>query len=269
MKTTTILLALLVAGCGATGGGASFDLSPAPKKVEVTPAETSSAEVGVVSLISDAIASLDLTSDQNRALTGLVSDMQEKHARVQDARKQLSMDMATSVESGGVDENALEADAQALGKARADMAPAEGHALEELHRILTPDQRKKVAAAMLARADKLPTDDATSRYGNWRSDLEISIEQDQKIQPKLDAETSITTSARAEHDAWQSRLRATAAAFPQEQFSASTYLDPDVAKTTVARVRRVIAFLKVVVPLLNEKQQKLAAQNLRAEVGVK
>jgi len=265
----TILLALALAGCGATGKGVNFDVTPTPPKVEVVRAEVSSPEVGVVSLISDAISELDLTPDQNRALTGLVSQISERHERVQEMRKQLSLDMAKSVESGGVDEATLQADAEALGKARAEFAPDDGKSLEELHRILTPDQRKKFATALAARADKLPTDDAQTRYGNWRSDLEIDINQDQRISPKLDADTASTASAKAERDAWRDRLRATAAAFAQDQFSAAPYLDPDVVKTTEERVRRVIAFMKIVVPELTPKQQQLAADNLRAEVGVK
>jgi hypothetical protein len=64
-------------------------------------------------------------------------------------------------------------------------------------------------------------------------------------------------------------LRDTAAAFDKEAFSASSYVDPDVEKTTVERVRRVTTFLKLIVPELTQKQLAAAAENLRAEAGAK
>ena len=175
--------------------------------------------------------------------------------------------MAASVNAGVIDDKTLEFDARKLGKARAEVAPADGKALEDLHRILGPAQRKQFATALAARAETLPTDDASTRYGNWRTDLEITVIQNEKIEPQLNDEPTIAPSAKAEREAWQKRLRDTAAAFEKESFSASTYVDPDVEKTTVERVRRVTAFLKLIVPELTQKQLAAAAENLRAEAG--
>lgn len=267
VKIAQALLVTFLTACGATNGGARFDLTPAPAAPEVSTARASSPEVGVVSLISDAIANLNLSQDQNNQLSALVHQVDERHHNVQDQRKQLSLDMASAVETGNVDEKALMADAKNLGQQRAEFAAADGQALEELHRILTPEQRKRFADGVRARAEKLPTDDAQTRYGNWRSDLDISLEQNEKISPKLDAATDIGRSAQAEREAWQKRLRAMADDFEHDTFSAKSYLDPDVVGTTVERVRRVVAFLKIVVPVLTPKQQQVAATNLRAEVG--
>ncbi len=254
--------------CG-PGGGVNFDLTPTPKVHEVPAARPStSPEVGVAVLITDAISTVDLDKEQNRHLIALVREIGEHHQHVQEMRKALALDIASSVESGTIDEGALGADAANLGKARAEVAADDGKSLEELHRVLTPEQRKRVAAAILARIPNLPTDDGQARYGNWRSDLEISIVQNEKIAPKLDGDTSSTASARAERDAWAARLRATATEFEHEMFSAASYLDPEVIKTTIERVRRVTSFLKLVVPELTEKQRQRASENLRAEVGV-
>jgi hypothetical protein len=108
-----------------------------------------------------------------------------------------------------------------------------------------------------------------TRYGNWRSDLEITVIQNEKIEPKLNDEKTIAPSAKAELLAWQKRLRDTAAAFDKDAFSASVYVDPDAEKTTIERVRRVVVFLKLVVPELTQKQLAAAAENLRAEAGAK
>ena len=268
MRIPTVVL-LFVCACGAANGGARFDLTPPAPEPEVSTAQPSSPEVGVALLISDAIANLQLTTEQNAKCAGLVRELGDQHKEVQEARKTLSLDMASSVEAGSVDEGTLSRDAESLGKVRASVEPSDGHALEELHAALTPAQRKQFADGVRARAEKLPTDDAQTRYGQWRSDLDISLEQNEKISPQLDADGTSTKSAQAERDAWRDRLRKMASAFEQEKFSAASYEDPHVVQTTVERVRRVIAFLKIVVPVLDPKQRAEAAKNLRAEVGVK
>jgi Spy/CpxP family protein refolding chaperone len=262
-------VAVLLLGCGATNGGLRFDTTPAKPAPEIVTARTSSPEVGVIVLISDAMANLQLDHAQNDQLVQLVSSIKERHQRVEEMRKVLSLDMAASVAAGVIDGTTLDLDAKKLGSVRAEVAPADGKALEDLHRILTPAQRKQFATALAARAETLPIDDASTRYGNWRSDLEITVIQNEKIEPKLDGETTISPSAKAEREAWQRRLRDTAAAFDKEAFSASSYVDPDVEKTTVERVRRVTTFLKLIVPVLTQKQLAAAAENLRAEAGAK
>lgn len=264
-----VVLASILAGCGATNGGMRFDMTPSKPPPELTTARNSSPEVGVLSLMSDALANLQLDHDQNDQVVQLVTSIKEKHARVEEMRKVLSTDMAASVAAGVIDDKTLELDAQKLGTARAQTAPADGKALEDLHRILNPAQRKQFATALAARADNLPTDDAQMRYASWRSDLDITVIQNEKIEPKLTDEKTIGPSAKAEHDAWQKRLHDTASAFEQDHFSAASYVDPDVEKTTIERVHRVIVFLKLVVPELTQKQQNVAAENLRAEAGAK
>jgi hypothetical protein len=223
-----------------------FDATPAKPPPEIVTARNSSPEVGVLVLVSDALANLELDHAQNDQVVQLVTSTKEKHEHVEEMRKVLSMDMASSVAAGVIDDKTLELDAQKLGKARAEVAPIDGKALERLHDILTPAQRKRFATALAARAENLPMDDATTRYGQWRSDLEITVIQNEKIEPKLTDEPTIAPSAKVERDAWQKRLRDTAATFERDQFSASSYVDPDVEKTTIERVRRVVVFLKLV-----------------------
>lgn len=266
---TTSIAFVVCLGCGATNGGVRFDTTPGKPTPELTVARPSSPEVGVLALISDASANLQLDQSQNDQLVQLMTSIKEKHQRVEEMRKVLSTDMASSVAAGVIDDKTLELDAQKLGKARAEVVPIDGKALEDLHRVLTPAQRKKFATALAARADNLPIDDATTRYGAWRSDLEITVIQNEKIEPKLADEKTIGPSAAAEREAWRKRLRDTAAAFEKDTFSATIYIDPDAEKTTVERVRRVTTYLKLIVPNLTQKQLSAAAENLRAEAGAK
>jgi hypothetical protein len=265
----SVAVVAAIAACGATGGGMRFDLTPAPPTQDTTPTRPSTPEVGVVSMISDASASLELAKDQNTRVLALVHDLQDHHTRVEELKKRLALDIAASVEAGAIDEKGLRSDAEALGRARAEVAPVDAKGLEELHQILTSGQRKQFATALSAMADKLPNDDPHRRYSNWRSDLEISVDQKDKIEGKLDTDGSLVASANAEQEAWRRRLRATANDFTGDAYSAAAYSDPDVVATTIERVRRLAAFLNAVVPYLSPDQRKLAAANLRAEVGVR
>jgi hypothetical protein len=270
MKLIAIALAVVAAcgACGATGGGVRFDLTPPAPTQELAPTRPSTPDIGVVSMISDALASLHLSKDQEVQTAALVHSLQDHHAQVEEMRKRLSLDIAASVEAGAVDDKGLQRDAESLGHARLDMAPTDAKGLEELHGILTPEQRKQLAAALNAAADKLGLDDAQRRYSNWRSDLEISVDQNEKIEPKLDPDGSLAASARAEQEAWRRRLRASASDFTNDTYTATAYGDPNVVATTVERVRRLAVFLNAVIPYLRPKQLKTAAANLRAEVGV-
>jgi Spy/CpxP family protein refolding chaperone len=263
-----IAFVVVVAACGATGGGMRFDLTPPAPTQSLSPTRPSTPDIGVVSMISDAIASLDLTTDQNRQVAALVHNLQDRHAQVEEMRKRLSLDVAGSVEAGVVDDKGLRLDAESLGRARADVAPVDARGLEELHGILTPAQRKQFAVALGAAAGKLRSDDSQRRYGDWRSDLEISVVQNEKIEPKLDPDGSLAASAHAEQEAWARRLRATASDFANDAYTATAYGDPNVVATTVERVRRLAGFLNAVLPVLTPEQRKTAGANLRAEVGV-
>jgi Spy/CpxP family protein refolding chaperone len=260
--------AIAVAACGATGGGMRFDLTPPAPTQSLSPTRPSTPDIGVVSMISDAIASLDLTTDQNRQVAALLHNLQERHAQVEETRKRLSLDIAATVEAGAVDEKGLRLDAESLGRARADVAPTDAKGLEELHGILTPEQRKQFAAALNVAAGKVRSDDSQRRYGNWRSDLDITIVQNEKIEPRLDPDGSLAASARAEQEAWARRMRATASDFTNDAYTATANGDPDVVGSTVERVRRLTAFLNAVLPYLTPEQRKTAGANLRAEVGV-
>lgn len=259
---------LLVASCGATAEGVRFGAAPPPAAPDTAPPRASSPEVGVVVILGDAMAELSLEGAQRDRLVALLDGIKRDHRRSLDARAMMAIDMSRSVESALIDEKLLSLDAQNLGAARAAVAAADGKTLEELHRLLSPEQRKRFAASLSAKADKLRTDDLQSRLGVWRHDLEVTAEQEAKIAPKLEADTASAASARAEREAWRERLKKTAAEFERDAFTAAPYLDPDVEKTTVARIQRVIAFLKVVVPELTQPQLDRAGQIIRAEAGV-
>lgn len=258
-----------LAGCGAAGGGVRFGSADPPPTFEPpSPSRASTPEVGVLTLLSDALSSLALDQAQHERIAALTDEIKRRHRGALNNRTMLAVDTAASVEASAVDEARLVADADALGHARIEAGAGDGKALGELHALLRPEQRAKLSTALAAKADALRLDDFRSRYGLWRTDLRTTPEQDARIEPRLEADTASAESARAEREAWQKRVRSTAVAFKEPAFVATELFDPDPVATTVARIRRLVAFLKVVVPELTDEQRARAASFIRAEAGV-
>ena len=159
-------------------------------------------------------------------------------------------------------------DAKNLGDSRAAVAPDDVRALAELHALLDAGQRKAFGAALVARAERLKVDDAKSRLTTWSYDLRFEPAQRAAIEAKLTEDPTGDASARAEHDAWERRLRAAGAAFVDPAFDAEVYLDKEVVETTKARTRRLLTFLRVVLPELTKEQRERAATVIRSDVGL-
>lgn len=270
MRSFALVLSVIVmTACGATGEGIHFDNPPAlPAPPPKGPSHASTPEVGVISVIADALSELKLDDKQKATIQKSLDAVKKKHRASLDARAMLAIDMARCVESSLVDEKLLALDADNLGRERTAANRDDAKALEDLHAALTPDQRKQFAKGMEKKANDLRLDDFASRWGVWRNDLQITADQEAKILPKLQVETSADNAAKAERAEWQKRLRETSAQFAGDQFSAKTFVDPDPKATTVARIGRLIRFLVLVVPDLTEEQREHAASFIRSEAGV-
>jgi hypothetical protein len=262
-----LLVVAFVVGCGATGSGVRFgEPPPLATPAPTGPSRASSPDVGVIGVISDAMSELALDDAQQRDVVALLDETKKNHRPALDARAMLAIDMARSVETALVDERQLMADAATLGDARAAATPDDARTLEKLHAMLKPAQRIQFATGLRSKAESLRLDDFASRLGLWRSDIGITTDQAARIEPKLRAEHD--DSAQNERAAWQKRLRDTAAAFTGASFSGQPFVDPDARTTSVARIRRLVTFLKIVVPELTVEQQERAAKYIRAEAGV-
>jgi hypothetical protein len=159
-------------------------------------------------------------------------------------------------------------DAKNLGDARAAVAGDDARALGELHALMDASQRKAFAAALVARADHLKVDDTKSRVTTWSYDLRLADAQRAKIEAKLKDDPAGDASARAEHDAWDQRLRATAAGFGEASLQGDAFIDKNVVETTKARTARLVTFLRAVLPELEEEQRGRAAGIIRSDVGL-
>lgn len=263
------LVLLSAVACGATNGGVRFDTPPDKyQRAPDGPSHPSAQEVAIVGFVGDATSELKLSDEQRQHIDKLLGALSDKHAPALLARKLLSRDLASSVEADGLDESLLMLDAKNLGDARAAVAADDVSALAELHALMDPAQRKAFAAALVARADRLKVDDTKSRLATWSYDLRLDDAQRATIEAKLKDDPTGDASARAERDAWDQRLRATAAGFVEASFQGETFLDKNVVETTKARTARLLTFLKIILPELKKEQRERAAGVIRSDVGL-
>lgn len=268
-STVAGFLLFAAVGCGATNEGVRFDAPPAKyQRAPDGPSRPSAQEVAIVGFVGDATSELKLSDAQRSHVDTILSTLSATHSAALLARKILSRDLASNVEEGKLDESLLLLDAKNLGDARAAVAADDVKALAELHALMDPAQRKAFAAALVARADRLKVDDAKSRLGTWTYDLQLDEAQRAKIEAQLKDDPAGEASARAERDAWDQRLRATAAGFGDVSFQGDAFIDKNVVETTKARTARLLTFLRVVLPELKDKQRARAATIIRSDVGL-
>ena len=269
LRRSILVLCIPLVACGVTNGGVRFDNPPPEyRRGPDGPQHPSTQEVAIVSFVSDATAELKLNEAQSARIATISSALNEKHAAALAARRTLSVDLARCVDANALDEALLMLDAKNLGDSRAAVAPDDVRALAELHALLDAGQRKAFGAALVARAERLKVDDAKSRLTTWSYDLRFEPAQRAAIEAKLTEDPTGDASARAEHDAWERRLRAAGAAFVDPAFDAEVYLDKEVVETTKARTRRLLTVLRVVLPELTKEQRERAATVIRSDVGL-
>lgn len=269
LRTAAYLLPLVALACGATNGGIRFDNPPDQyQRAPDGPTHPSIQEVAIVTFVGDATSELNLDADQRKRVDAILETLNQKHAPALLARQILSVDLSRSVESGTLDEPLILLDAKNLGNARAAVAGDDVRALADLHALMNPAQRKAFGAALVARADHLKVDDTKSRLALWSSDLRFVPEQRARIEATLNDDPTGDASARAEHDTWDKRLRATAAAFGESSFHGDSFIDPNVVDTTTARTARFVTFLRAVLPELAKEQRERAAAVIRSDVGL-
>ncbi len=104
--------------------------------------------------IREIFGALDLRPEQQKAVRRLVSEAEERHAAVRDARRELMTKLADQIEKGRIDECALEQEIDRLAAAKARAKKGDRAAMDELHAILDPEQRNKFVDEMQKRLEK-------------------------------------------------------------------------------------------------------------------
>jgi Spy/CpxP family protein refolding chaperone len=269
LKRSLFVLALVTApalGCAAT---VSSEPAPAAQGA-TTVAPVATTAHGAVKFFGDALGDVPLTASQRAAVEQLASDADARHAQTRAARADLMTTVAAQVEAGQIDRTALQPKLDALTAAMQASQPADRAAFEQLHAILTPDQRTAFVGAVQSRVSAR-VGQAHGKHGlhPWAADLNLSDDQKAQIKAAMMQRFQAAghegrfDGAGAKHDGEQVMQ-----AFTQDRFVMNEVAPPhDVGRMVSKGSEHILGLAEVALPILTPQQRTLAAQKLREKAA--
>jgi len=272
LSRTLAPIALLFATATATANigcaGTVSSEPPASADTATTRAPVAVSAHGPVKFFGEALGDVPLTATQRTAIEQLASDAESRHAQVRAAGKDLMMTLAAQVDAGALDRAALKPKLDALSTALQSVQPADRAAFEQLHAVLTSDQRSAFVDAVQAhKQDHMSQFKGKGGLKQWAADLQLT--DDQKAQIKAAIMQAMAAHKAEDHDDGAVRGakhpgEAVMAAFKQDTFVFDQVSPPkDVAQHVSRGSERFVGIVEVALPLLTPAQRTLAAQKLR------
>jgi Spy/CpxP family protein refolding chaperone len=222
-----------------------------------------------VKFAGDALGDVPLTISQRAAIESLATDSDSRHASARSAQHELTLALAAQVQVGQLDRATLQPQIDQLVAALRLAQPAERAALEQLHVILTPDQRVAFVDALQARMQQRMGGMWTSHpLQRWAADLKLTEAQRAEIKAGLrqrfeamhGGEEHAGLAGLAGHPHGQRVLEA----FRQDRFVLDEIAPAqDPAKRAARMSDRMFGLVETVLPILTPEQRAMAAQKIR------
>ena len=250
-------------GCS---GAVSTEAAVATPEGATTRSPVAQSTHGPLKRAGDALGDVPLTAAQRVTIEKLATDTEARHADARAARKDLVLAVAAQVQAGQIDRAALQPKVDALVAGLQKAQPADRAAFEQLHAVLTADQRTAFVDALQARiAERVGQVRDRHPLKQWAVDLGLS--EDQRTQIK-DAMKSRWQAARGEHDApWadaKERGAKVMGAFKQDRFVMDEVSPAvDVAAKAQKMSEHMLGVAEAALPVLKPPQRAIAAQKLR------
>ena len=257
----------LVAPALGCGGTVSTEAAAASPEMATTRGPVAQSAHGHLRLAGDALGDVPLTASQRGAIEKLATDSEARHADARAARQELVLAVAAQIQAGQIDRAALQPKIAALVAGIQKAQPADRAAFEQLHGLLTADQRVAFVDALEARIvervgqvrDKHP-------LKQWAVDLGLTEEQ--KAQIKDAMRQRWEAAAEGGHAApWaeaKERGAKVMGAFKQERFVMDEVAPAiDVAAKAQKMSEHMLGVAEAALPVLTPGQRAIAAQKLR------
>jgi Spy/CpxP family protein refolding chaperone len=261
-----LALTLAAPALGCSGGVTSEP--PTSAQAATTRAPVAQSTHGPLKLLGDAMGDVPLTAAQRAQVEQLATDAEARHADARAARQALVLALADQVQSGAVDRPALQPKIDALSAAIAKAQPADRSSLEQLHAVLTADQRTAFVDALEARIAEHKGKALESHpLKRWADDLKLSVDQRAQIMTAL--HDRFAKAAHGDHPehAWMEGAHhgeKVLAAFKQDRFVLDEVAPArDVSQAAAKMSDHVLGLAETVLPLLTADQRSLLAAKLR------
>lgn len=292
MRWASVPVLAWLAATGACGGGAQESATPATaaEATDVAPAGTaettydddSTAELrdhdrhhhhgGFAMFIAMSLDSLGTSPEEDATLAKIQADIRAKLQPAHDAEKNLMLTLADGVAAGNIDQGKVDAAVSQVSSAAAGVHDAVAASLNQLHDVLTPEQRAalvdKVEAHLHvwreANSDGQPTKDSREgRLAELQRSLALTPDQVEKVRASL--ASSMARGGEYDWKEGQASLEAFRTAFTSEHFDAKSLEMSGPANAHIATwgATRMSRFYEAVGPVLSADQRARLADILR------
>jgi Spy/CpxP family protein refolding chaperone len=252
-------------GCS---GSASTEPAVATPEAATTRAPVAQSTHGPLKLAGDALGDVPLTASQRAAIEQLATAAEARHAGTRAARKELVTAVAAQVQAGQLDRAALQPKIDALVAVLKAAQPADRAGFEQLHALLTADQRTAFVDALEARvSERIGQVRHKHPLEQWAEDLGLTSDQRSQIKDAMKQQRQATGAPGHDGAPWEEAKEHGAkvmAAFKQERFVMDEVSPAaDVAAKAQKMSDHMLGLAQVVLPVLTPQQRAIAAQKLR------
>jgi Spy/CpxP family protein refolding chaperone len=262
-----LTLAVPALGCS---GSASTEPAVATPEAATTRAPVAQSTHGPLKLAGDALGDVPLTASQRAAIEKLATDTEARHADARAAHKDLTLAVAAQVQAGQLDRAALQPKIDALVAGLQKAQPADRAAFEQLHALLTADQRTAFVDAVQARiAERVGQVRDKHPLKQWAEDLGLTEDQRSQIKAAMKAEWQAVAQGHDGHGGppWgeaKERGAKVMSAFKQDRFVMDEVAPAmDVAAKAQKMSEHMLGIAQAALPVLTPQQRAIAAQKLR------
>jgi Spy/CpxP family protein refolding chaperone len=227
----------------------------------------------MVHMLGEALGQVPLTATQRTQIEKLASEAEARQGDAGAVWKDLTSALADQVQAGRVDRAALQPRIDAFTAALQRSQPADRAALEQLHALLSADQRAAFVDALTANVREHKGAARDTHGTKWADDLKLTDEQ--KAQVRLALRQAHASRESDSHEpgrapggdhpwAGGGHHAAVLSAFRQDRFVIDEVAPPhDLSAVAASASDRVLRMAEAVLPLLTPEQRAVAAQRIR------
>ena len=268
---STLALSLGAIGCGSAG------TEPQTQTQTGTTAPESNATIapvavgshGMVKFVGEALSQVALRADQRVAIEKLASDAETRHASQMTLRTNLATAVATQVEAGAIDKNALQPQIDALAASWEQQRPLDHASFQKLHDLLDATQRQAFVDAVHAnmKAKHADHEGHGAKMQEWATALNLTDAQKDQIKTSMQTEFAAHKADIMQKMSEGKEKRGHILDnFAADNFNVDQAMPQvDVKAKASEMSTHMIRFVEIVLPTLTPEQRKIAADKIRAK----
>ncbi|MEO7113002.1 MAG: hypothetical protein ABI183_21365 [Polyangiaceae bacterium] len=281
LVSSLVLSSLGTIGCGSAG------TEPQTQTQTGTTAPESNATIapvavgshGMVKFVGEALGQVALRTDQRTAIEKLATDAEARHQSALPLRVNLANAIAAQVETGKIDQAALQPQIDALSANWEAQRPLDHAAFQKMHDLLDATQRQAFVDAVHANMQAKKGEHHGGhgeKMQEWATALNLTDAQKDQIKTSIQAELVAHKSEMMQHmqegkdgpgeHGGHGGRGHILDNFAADNFSVDQAMPQSDAKQHVAEMAtHGLHFVEIVMPTLTADQRKLAADKIRAK----